>query len=100
MRWLLLIPFYVFTAIAVFLLLSIVCRVLRIKLAAHTLAITSVVLGVAVVCLSFFEHFIELPDLTGMRLVILAAVTFLLAAVDTLLEPLLPLPLDKELAEV
>lgn len=100
MHWLLVIPFYVFIAIAVFLTLSILCRVLRLKLAAHTLAVTAVILGVGVVFLSFFEHIIDLPDLNGWRLLVLAAVTFVLAALDTLLEPVLPLPLDKELAEV
>lgn len=100
MHWLLVIPFYVFIAIAVFLTLSIVCRVFRLKLAAHTLAVTAVILGVGVVFLSFFEHIVDLPDLGGRHLLVLAALTFVLAALDTLLEPLLPLPLDKELAEV
>lgn len=100
MRWLLLIPFYVFLAIATFLVLSIACRIVRLKLAAHTLAVTAVITGVAIVVLSLFEHWVEIPDLTGMRLVILMVVTFALAALDTLLERILPLPLDQELAEV
>lgn len=98
MRWLLLIPFYVFTAIGVFLVLSMLCRVLRLKLSANALAVTAVISGVLFVMLPLIEG-ITLADYTGMRLLALAGVTFVLAALDTLLEPLLPLPIDRELAE-
>jgi hypothetical protein len=99
-HWLLLIPFYVFTAIGVFLVLSLLCRALRLKLAAHTLAVTAVSAGIAVVLLPLFGHLIDLPGFTGRRLLMLAGVTFVLAAIDALLEPLLPLPFDDELADV
>ena len=100
MHWLLVIPFYVFTAIGVFLVLSLLCRVLRLKLAAHTLAVTAVIIGIFVVLLPLFEHLIALPDFNGRRLMMLAGVTFVLAAIDALLEPVLPLPIDDELADV
>ncbi len=98
MRWLLLIPFYVFTAIGVFLVLSMLCRILRLKLSANALAITSVAAGIAFVLLPLLEG-ITLADYSGLRLLALAGVTFLLATLDTLLEPLLPLPIDRELSE-
>lgn len=99
MRWLLLVPFYVFTAIGVFLVLSMLCRVLRLKLSANALAVTAVVSGIGFVLLPLIEG-ITLSDYTGLRLLILAAATFVLAALDTLIEPLLPLPIDRELSEL
>ncbi|MBX3027613.1 hypothetical protein KF840_22165 [bacterium] len=99
MHYLLLVPFYVFIAIGVFLLLSILCRVLRLKLSANALAVTAVTVGVVIVLLPLFEG-IQLADYTGRRLLLVAGVTFVLATIDTLLEPLLPLPLDAELADL
>lgn len=99
MHYLLLVPFYVFIAIGVFLLLSILCRVLRLKLTANALAVTAVTVGVVIVLLPLFEG-IQLSDYTGRRLLLVAGITFVLATIDTLLEPLLPLPLDAELADL
>ena len=99
MHWFLLVPFYVFIAIGVFLLLSILCRVLRLKLSANALAVTAVIVGVVIVLLPLFEG-IQLSDYTGRRLLMIGVVTFVLATIDTLLEPLLPLPLDAELADL
>jgi len=98
-HWFLLVPFYVFIAIGVFLLLSILCRVLRLKLSANALAVSAVVVGVVVVLLPLFEG-IQLSDYTGRKLLMVGALTFVLATIDTLLEPLLPLPLDAELADL
>jgi hypothetical protein len=98
-HWFLLVPFYVFIAIGVFLLLSILCRVLRLKLSANALAVTAVIVGVVIVLLPLFEG-IQLSDYTGRRLLMIGVVTFVLATIDTLLEPLLPLPLDAELADL
>ena len=99
MHWFLLVPFYVFIAIGVFLLLSILCRVLRLKLSANALAVTAVVVGVVIVLLPLFEG-IQLSDYTGRRLLMIGVATFVLATIDTLLEPLLPLPLDADLADL
>lgn len=99
MHWLFLVPFYVFIAIGVFLSLSILCRLLRLKLSANALAVTAVIVGVVIVLLPLFEG-IQLSDYTGRRLLMVGAVTFVLATIDTLLEPLLPLPLDAELADL
>ena len=99
MHWLLLVPFYVFIAIGVFLLLSILCRIVRLKLSANALAVTAVVVGVFVVLLPLFEG-IQLADYTGRRLLMVAGVTFVLATIDTLLQAVLPLPLDAELADL
>jgi hypothetical protein len=59
------------------------------------------VLNVALVLLlaPLFEG-IQLSDYTGRRLLMVAGVTFVLATIDTLLESVLPLPLDAELADL
>jgi prepilin signal peptidase PulO-like enzyme (type II secretory pathway) len=99
LHWLFLIPVYVFSAILVFLALTILCRVLRLKPAANTLAVTAVVCGLATIALPLLDG-VTLADYTGWRLLIIVAASFALAAIDTLLEPLLPLPVDAELAEL
>ncbi len=99
MHWFFLIPFYVFSAIGVFLALTIACRVLRLKLAANSLAVTAVFAGIAVVALPLIEG-VTAADYTAVRLLILGGITFAVATVDTLLEPFLPLPLDAELADL
>lgn len=99
MHYFLLVPFYVFVAIGVFLLLSVLCRILRLKLSANALAVTAVIVGVVIVLLPLFEG-ITLADYTGRRLLVVGGVTFLLATIDTLLESVLPLPLDAELADL
>ncbi|MFN8641801.1 MAG: hypothetical protein U0802_09145 [Candidatus Binatia bacterium] len=99
MHWLLLVPFYVFIAIGVFLSLSILCRVLRLKLSANALAVTAVIVGVFVVLLPLHEG-VQLADYTGRRLLLVLGVTFALATIDTLLESVLPLPFDAELADL
>ena len=99
MHYFLLVPFYFFIAIGVFLLLSLLCRVLRLKLTPTPSPSPRSCVGVVIVLLPLFEG-IELSDYTGRRLLVLGAVTFLLATIDTLLESLLPLPLDAELADL
>jgi hypothetical protein len=98
-HYLFLVPFYVFIAIGVFLFLSIVCRILRLKLTANALAVTAVTVGVFIVLLPLFEG-VQVTDYTGRRLLVVGLVTFALATIDTLLETLLPLPLDRELADL
>ena len=99
MHWLILIPFYFFGATGLFLLLTIASRLLRLKVTASTLAVTSVVLGLAFVIVPLVSDLLDLEHYAGRYVLGLGLVTFLIAAVDTILEPLLPLPLDQELAQ-
>jgi len=96
-RFLVVIPFYFFGAIATFLVLALASRVLRLSASANALAIAAVVLGVGVVAVPLAADWIDLVHLGGRRLLVLGAATFVLAALDTLLQPLLPLPADREL---
>ncbi len=99
MHWLVVIPFYFFAAILTFLVLALASRIVRLKVGANALAIAAVVLAVAVVAVPLAADWIDLAHLTGRRLLALGAATFVLAALDTLLQPVLPLPVDRDLSE-
>jgi hypothetical protein len=98
-HWLVVVPFYFFSAILMFLVLALVSRLVRLQIGANALAITAVVLALAVVATPLAAHWIGLAQLTARPLLALTAATFLLAALDTLLQPLLPLPVDRELSD-
>jgi uncharacterized membrane protein YadS len=95
-----LIPFYFFSAIGLFLILTLLARVLRLQVTANALAISAVVLGLSVVAVPLLTDVLDLAHYGGRYLLLLGAITFALAALDTLLEPLLPLPLDRELEKI
>jgi len=97
---LIVVPFYFFSAILTFLVLALACRFARAKIGANSLAIVAVVLAVAVVAVPLALDWIDLAHMNGRRLLALAVATVVLAAVDTLLQPLLPLPADRDLAEL
>lgn len=100
MHWLVVIPFYFFAAILTCLALTLASRVLRLKVGANGLAITAVLLAVGVVAVPLAADWIDVAHLTGRRLLVLGAATFVLAALDTLLQRLLPLPADRDLSEL
>ncbi len=99
MHWLVVVPFYFFSAILTFLVLALVCRVTRAKIGANPLATIAVILAVGVVAVPLSLDWIDLAHMNGRRLLVLAVATVVLAAIDTLLQPLLPLPADRDLAE-
>jgi uncharacterized membrane protein YadS len=98
-RWLVVIPFYFFSAILTFLLLTVASRVLRLRVGANGLAITAVIVAVALVALPLALGWVDLEHLGGRRLLALGIATFVVAALDTLLQPRLPLPADRDLAD-
>jgi hypothetical protein len=99
LHWLVVVPFYFFSAILTFLVLSLLCRIVRLQIGANALAITAVILAVGVVAVPLALDWIDLPHLNGRRLLALGVATFVLAALDTLLQPLLPVPADRDLSE-
>jgi hypothetical protein len=99
LHWLVVVPFYFFAAILTFLVLSLLSRIVRLQVGANSLAIVSVILAVGVVAVPLALDWIDLPHLNGRRLLALGVATFVLAALDTLLQPLLPLPADRDLSE-
>ena len=98
LHWLVVIPFYFFSALAVFLLLALVSRILRLKVGANTIATTAVCLAVLVVAVPLMADWTDLEHLSGLRLLMLGAATLVLAGLDTLLQSLLPSPIDAELS--
>jgi uncharacterized membrane protein YagU involved in acid resistance len=98
-HWVVVVPFYFFAALTAFLLLTVVSRLVRLRLGANAVATAAVVLAVAIVALPLALDWIDLEDLSGRRLLALGAASFVLAALDTLLQPLLPLPADRDLAQ-
>jgi hypothetical protein len=92
------IPFYFFTALAVFLLLTLVSRMLRLKVGANTLGTGAVLLAVLSLAVPLSFDLIDVSDLSGRRLLLLGAASLVLAGLDTLLQSLLPLPVDAELS--
>jgi len=99
-HWLLLIPFYFFSALASLLVLVLVSRATRLRASISTLATAAVVLGLAFASVPILTGWLQLADYTVGRMFILVAFTGVLTLVDTLLRPSLPLPLDKELQEL
>lgn len=99
MHWLMVIPFYFFGALLTFLLLALGSRILRLKVGANPLATAAVVVSIGgLITLLGLVDVIDMAHLTGRQLLVLGGATFVLAALDTLLAPALPLPLDGELS--
>jgi hypothetical protein len=96
---LILIPFYFFGAVGLFLTLTLLARLLRLKVTANAVAMSSVVLGLSFVAVPLMTDVLDLDHFAGRYLLVLGVLTFALAAIDTALAAVLPLPLDKELAE-
>lgn len=99
MRGLVLIPFYFFAAVGAFLVLSVLCRTLRVTLTANAVATLAVFLGLAMIVAPLAARVTELSDYSLPRLTLLMAGTFALAALDTALDVRFPLALDRELGE-
>jgi hypothetical protein len=100
LHWLIVIPFYFFTALSLFFALSIGCRIIRAKVGANPLAVAAAVTALLTAILPVAAGWVPLAAYTTLRMVGLGVASFVLAAVDTLLMPSLALPLDDELREV
>lgn len=99
MGWLVLFPFYFFSALTVFLALTLLARLARLKIGANQIATTAVILALGVVVVPLaLDHF-DVHDYSGRRMMVLAGVSLVLALIDTILQAYLPLPLDRDLAE-
>ena len=98
-HWLVVVPFYFFSAIFTFLLLAVLSRIVRLQVGANALAITAVIVAVVLVAKPLIMRWIDLEHLNGRRLLVLGVATFVLAALDTLLQSRLPLPADRDLSK-
>jgi len=100
LHWLVLFPYYFFTALTLFLAFSIVCRLTGIRISANPLATGAIVTGLIATALPLVSGYAQLGGYSWPPLVILLVVSLVLATVDTFLKSSLPLPLDEELEDV
>ncbi len=100
MHWLILFPYYFFTALCLFLLSSLICRAVRAKVSANPLAMTAVVAAIALTALPLITGATQIDDYSWPGLLGLLLASLVLALLDTVLKPSLSLPLDEELEEV
>lgn len=96
LHWLILFPYYFFTALGTSLLLLLLCRILRARLGANLLVTASVLLALVGVGAPLASGALRISDYSSLGFIVLALNSLLLAFVDTLLQPILPLPADLE----
>jgi len=99
-HWLLLIPYYFFAALSCLLVLLPAARLARARISINALATTAVALGLLLTLLPLLGGWTTTANYTVARMFLPVAATVLLAVLDTALQPLLPLPLDRELEEL
>lgn len=100
LHWLILIPYYFFSALSFFLLFSVICRVVRASISANPIAITAVVAGLVATAAPLLSGATELADYSWPGMLALFAISMVLALVDTILKGSLSLPADAELEDV
>ena len=100
MHWLILFPYYFFTALCLFLIFSLLCRVVRAKVLANPLSMAAVIGSVALTALPLIAGVAHIDDYSWPGMVALLIAGFALAALDTFLKSGLPLPLDEELRDI
>ena len=100
LHWLVLFPYYFFTAVCLYLLLTLICRVVRAGVSANPLAITAVVAAVLATATPLLGGGTRLAQYSWQGLVVLLAVSAILATLDAVLAGPLKLPLDAELEDI
>lgn len=100
LHWLILFPYYFFTAVSLYLLLTLVCRVVRAGASANPLAMTAALSAVVLTALPLLAGMTRLAQYSWQGLVALLAINFVLATVDAVLAGSLKLPLDSELEDI
>lgn len=99
-HWLLLIGFYFFSAVTCLFGLVLLGRFVRASVSINTLVLTAISISFLAIALPLVLGWARLADYTGTRLLLLGVGSFILAAVDIVLQRWLPLPLDQELADL
>jgi hypothetical protein len=97
LHWLILVPFYFFSALSLLLLMMVLARLLRMNIKVNTLVTTAVLVALVGVAVPLVVGWAEIEDYSGRILLLIGVDSFILAAVDTWLESRFPLPLDREL---
>lgn len=97
LHWLILIPYYFIGTITVTALLSTLCRLTRLNLSANTLIRTAVVCTLVLLVGPLWLGWISSAFFTTKGLILLLALSFVLAGLDAALRKKLPLAMDHEL---
>ena len=100
LHWLILIPYYFFTAITAYLSFALVCRLARASVSANPLAMAAMVTSIAATALPILTGWIPLASYSWQGLVVLLVLSGTLALLDAILKGGMPLPLDEELEDV
>ena len=96
-HWLIVVPFYFFSALSFLLLTIVLARILRLKIGINPLVITSVTVSLGLVVLPLVVGWATVHDYEGRMMMVIGLVSLGLAGLDVVLQQWLPLPLDEEL---
>ena len=99
LHWLIVIPLYFFAALTLLLSLILVARLLRLRVSVNPLVIGAAALALGLIVAPLVAGWVTLDAYTGRVVLVLIVASFAVAGIDTLLQSLLPLPLDDELRE-
>jgi cyanate permease len=100
LHWLILFPYYFFTALSLYLLFSLICRLVRAEASANSLAMTAVVGSVIATATPILIGSVPLASYSWPGLVALLVISSALAVADAVFKGSLPLALDEELEDV
>lgn len=99
LHWLILVPYYFFTAISLFLAALTTARLLRLDVRANTLAVIAVAGGLVAVASPLLLGLAGIDDYRAGPMFGLAGLSLVLAVVDALLQSALPVAADRELQQ-
>jgi hypothetical protein len=100
MRWLIVIPLYFFAALTLSLSFILVARLMRLRVSFDPLVTGASAVAMGLIVGPLVAGWVALAAYTGRVLLVLIVASFAVAGLDTLLQSLLPLPLDGELHEL
>ena len=96
-HWLIVVPFYFFSALSFLLLTVVLARILRLKIGINPLVITAVIVSLGLVVAPLIAGWATVHDYEGRTMLVIGLVSMGLAGLDVVLQQWLPLPLDQEL---
>jgi hypothetical protein len=99
LHWLIVIPLYFFAAVTLSLSSILVARLMRLRVSFDPLVTGASAVAIGLIVGPLVAGWLTLDAHTGRVLLVLIVASFAVAGLDTLLQSLLPLPLDDELHE-
>jgi hypothetical protein len=97
LHWLIVIPLYFFGSITLLLSFILAARLLRLRVSVDPLVTAASALAIGLIVVPLVAGWVTLDAYAGLVLAVLIVASFALAGLDTLLQSLVPLPLDEEL---